>query len=68
MDVLLKTYQSWICFWLGAIERDSAGWYKICRSNPTEALVFYGNSVYRNIPRWQIPIELKGDCLICIFS
>ncbi|MGB5024185.1 MAG: bifunctional 3-deoxy-7-phosphoheptulonate synthase/chorismate mutase type II [Saprospiraceae bacterium] len=44
--------------WLGAIERiQEAGIKSVAAIH--RGFSFYGNSVYRNIPRWQIPIELK---------
>jgi chorismate mutase len=44
--------------WLGAIERFmQAGINKLAAIH--RGFSFYGNSIYRNIPRWQIPIELK---------
>ncbi|NOT35942.1 MAG: bifunctional 3-deoxy-7-phosphoheptulonate synthase/chorismate mutase type II [Saprospiraceae bacterium] len=44
--------------WLGAIERVyNAGIRKIAAIH--RGFSFHGNSLYRNIPRWQIPIELK---------
>jgi chorismate mutase len=44
--------------WMGAIERClKAGLHRIAAIH--RGFSFYGNSVYRNIPRWQIPIELK---------
>jgi len=44
--------------WLGAIERIyQSGIEHISAIH--RGFSFYGNSVYRNIPRWQIPIEIK---------
>ncbi|MBK8403937.1 MAG: bifunctional 3-deoxy-7-phosphoheptulonate synthase/chorismate mutase type II [Saprospiraceae bacterium] len=44
--------------WLGAIERFyKAGLERIAAIH--RGFSFYGNSIYRNVPRWQIPIELK---------
>lgn len=44
--------------WLGAIERFyKVGLEKISAIH--RGFSFYGNSIYRNVPRWQIPIELK---------
>lgn len=44
--------------WLGAIERIyNSGINQIAAIH--RGFSFYGNSVYRNIPRWNIPIELK---------
>lgn len=44
--------------WLGAIERFlDSGLKRLAAIH--RGFSFYGNSVYRNIPRWQIPIELK---------
>ncbi|HEX5625646.1 MAG TPA: bifunctional 3-deoxy-7-phosphoheptulonate synthase/chorismate mutase type II [Saprospiraceae bacterium] len=44
--------------WLGAIERIMhAGIYRIAAIH--RGFSFYGNSIYRNVPRWQIPIELR---------
>ena len=44
--------------WLGAIERLlHAGIERIAAIH--RGFSFYGNSIYRNIPRWQIAIELK---------
>ncbi len=44
--------------WLGAIERiQQAGIQSVAAIH--RGFSFYGNSIYRNIPRWQIPIELK---------
>lgn len=44
--------------WLGAIERIyNSGIHKVAAIH--RGFSFYGNSLYRNIPRWQIPIELK---------
>ncbi|MBK8955466.1 MAG: bifunctional 3-deoxy-7-phosphoheptulonate synthase/chorismate mutase type II [Saprospiraceae bacterium] len=43
--------------WQGAIERIlNAGIKRIAAIH--RGFSFYGNSIYRNIPRWQIPIEL----------
>lgn len=43
--------------WQGAIERIlNAGIQKIAAIH--RGFSFYGNSIYRNVPRWQIPIEL----------
>ncbi|MCC6815843.1 MAG: bifunctional 3-deoxy-7-phosphoheptulonate synthase/chorismate mutase type II [Saprospiraceae bacterium] len=44
--------------WLGAIERiHRSGIGRIAAIH--RGFSFFGNSVYRNVPRWQIPIELK---------
>ncbi len=44
--------------WMGAVERFmKAGINRLAAIH--RGFSFYGNSVYRNIPRWQIPIELK---------
>ncbi len=44
--------------WLGAIERVyKAGITKLAAVH--RGFSFYGNSIYRNVPRWQIPIELR---------
>ncbi len=44
--------------WLGAIERlHHVGIEHISAIH--RGFSFYGNSIYRNVPRWQIPIELK---------
>lgn len=44
--------------WLGAIERFmKAGIERIAAIH--RGFSFYGNSIYRNVPRWQIPIELR---------
>lgn len=43
--------------WQGAIERImNAGINRIAAIH--RGFSFYGNSIYRNVPRWQIPIEL----------
>lgn len=43
--------------WLGAIERMlKSGIQKIAAIH--RGFSFYGNSIYRNVPRWQIPLEL----------
>lgn len=47
-----------IYLWIGGIERImQAGISKIAAIH--RGFSFYGNSVYRNVPRWQIPIELR---------
>lgn len=44
--------------WIGAVERIlTSGVNKIAAIH--RGFSFYGNSVYRNVPRWQIPIELR---------
>ena len=44
--------------WTGAIERIyKAGIHQISAIH--RGFSFYGNSIYRNVPRWQIPIELR---------
>ena len=44
--------------WIGAIERIyKAGIHQISAIH--RGFSFYGNSIYRNVPRWQIPIELR---------
>jgi chorismate mutase len=44
--------------WLGAIERFlQSGINRLAAIH--RGFSFYGNSIYRNTPRWQIPIELK---------
>ncbi len=44
--------------WMGAIERIfQVGIQHISAIH--RGFSFYGNSIYRNVPRWQIPIELK---------
>jgi chorismate mutase len=44
--------------WLGAIERFlKAGIERVAAIH--RGFSFYGNSIYRNVPRWQIPIELR---------
>ncbi len=44
--------------WLGAIERlMQSGINRIAAVH--RGFSFYGNSIYRNTPRWQIPIELR---------
>ncbi|MEO6191162.1 MAG: bifunctional 3-deoxy-7-phosphoheptulonate synthase/chorismate mutase type II [Saprospiraceae bacterium] len=44
--------------WLGAIERIyEAGVNHISAIH--RGFSFYGNSIYRNVPRWQIPLELR---------
>ncbi|MBK9721312.1 MAG: bifunctional 3-deoxy-7-phosphoheptulonate synthase/chorismate mutase type II [Saprospiraceae bacterium] len=44
--------------WLGAIERMlQVGIQRVAAIH--RGFSFYGNSVYRNVPRWQIPIELR---------
>ncbi len=44
--------------WLGAIERLlHVGIQRIAAIH--RGFSFYGNSIYRNVPRWQIPIELS---------
>jgi chorismate mutase len=44
--------------WLGAIERlMQSGIQRLAAVH--RGFSFYGNSIYRNIPRWQIPIELR---------
>ncbi|MBK9993372.1 MAG: bifunctional 3-deoxy-7-phosphoheptulonate synthase/chorismate mutase type II [Saprospiraceae bacterium] len=47
-----------LALWIGCIERI----YKVGVENIAaihRGFSFYGNSVYRNVPRWQIPIELR---------
>jgi chorismate mutase len=44
--------------WLGAIERlMQSGIHRLAAVH--RGFSFYGNSIYRNTPRWQIPIELR---------
>lgn len=44
--------------WLGAIERFlQSGISRLAAIH--RGFSFYGNSIYRNVPRWQIPIELR---------
>ncbi|MEP7198072.1 MAG: chorismate mutase [Saprospiraceae bacterium] len=44
--------------WLGAIERIfAAGIQRVSAIH--RGFSFHGNSIYRNVPRWQIPIELR---------
>ncbi len=44
--------------WLGALERLlHVGIQRIAAIH--RGFSFYGNSIYRNVPRWQIPIELS---------
>ncbi|MDQ3141884.1 MAG: bifunctional 3-deoxy-7-phosphoheptulonate synthase/chorismate mutase type II [Bacteroidota bacterium] len=44
--------------WLGAIERlYKCGIEKLAAVH--RGFSFYGNSIYRNVPRWQIPLELR---------
>lgn len=47
-----------IFLWIGGIERImQSGISRIAAIH--RGFSFYGNSVYRNVPRWQIPIELR---------
>jgi len=47
-----------LALWQGAIERFYAvGIQRLAAIH--RGFSFYGNSIYRNVPRWQIPIELK---------
>lgn len=47
-----------LALWQGAIERFYAvGIRRLAAIH--RGFSFYGNSIYRNVPRWQIPIELK---------
>ena len=59
MDVFVKNpINPDLFLWLGAIERiQQVGIKSVAAIH--RGFSFYGNSVYRNIPRWQIPIELK---------
>lgn len=47
--------------WIGALERlNKAGIKKLAAIH--RGFSYYGQSPYRNIPQWEIPIELKRRC------
>ena len=43
--------------WIGAIERLAADGRQVCAVH--RGFYFYGESLYRNAPFWQIPVELR---------